>query len=196
MKKIILATTSPYRIEAFKMLGFPFESAASNVEENFSGRPASPIELVKELAKRKARSVADKYKDGLIIGFDSVGWFGENILEKPKNREEAHERLVMMSGKNFQFYTGVCFLDAESGNMQEVVSGTDCLLRNLRILEIEKYLDEDPNFKTYALGFDPLGHSSVGFIKKIDGSYNNLLRGIPLELIAEALGKLDLSEGV
>ena len=190
MPKIILATTSPYRIEAFKMLRIEFKAAGSEIDEDFFGRPDKPQELVKELAKRKAEAVAGKYTDEIVIGFDSVGWFQNKILEKPKNHEEAYERLMIMSGKAFQFFTGICIIDTITGEKQQRVSITEAQMRNIQTAEIEKYLEEDRNFTTYALGFDPLGHSSAGFIEKINGSYNNILRGIPLELIMDMLNRI------
>ncbi|MBU0670772.1 Maf family protein, partial [Patescibacteria group bacterium] len=114
MSKIILATSSPYRIEAFRTLGLEFEAVKSEIEENFFGRSDKPQELAAELAKRKAEAVSKKYKKEIVIGFDSVGWFFGKILEKPKSREAAYERLVVMSGKEFQFFTGVCLIDGGS----------------------------------------------------------------------------------
>lgn len=187
MKKIILATTSPYRIAAFEMLGIPFESCGSDVEEKFLGRPNDPQGLVRELSKQKAEAVAEKYSAGIVIGFDSVGWFRDKILEKPKTEKEERERLADLSGKSFQFFTGVCVIDVANGKKYERVACTDAHMRKLETAEIEKYVAEDPAFRTYALGFDPLGHSSVSFIEKIEGSYNNILRGIPLELIVEMI---------
>lgn len=190
MQKIILATTSPYRIAAFKMLGIDFEACDSEVDERFSGRPDNPRGLVQELSKRKARAVAEKYSEGIIIGFDSIGWFQDNILEKTKNKEEARKRLLEMSGKDFQFLTGVCLINLENNKEYEEVATTKASMRQLKADEVERYLDEDQNFNTYALGFDPLGHSSIAFIKGIEGSYNNILRGIPLELIAEMINEV------
>lgn len=190
MPKIILATGSPYRKKAFKMLGVPFSSRASRLHEEYYNRPENPIKLVEELARKKAALVAKKYKNGIIVGFDSVGYFQNKILEKPKNREEAYERLIIMSGKNFQFYTGICLINAKTGKKYERVAGTDADMRNIGTREIAKYLDEDPRFTTYALGFDPLNHSSASFIKKIEGSYNNIIYGLPLELTAEMLDNL------
>lgn len=187
MSKIILATSSPYRIEAFRTLGLEFEAVKSEIEENFFGRSDKPQELAAELAKRKAEAVSKKYKKEIVIGFDSVGWFFGKILEKPKSREAAYERLVVMSGKEFQFFTGVCLIDGGSREKHERVVITDALMRNIGTWEINKYFEEDPDFKTYALGFDPLNHRSSSFIKKINGSYNNILRGIPLETISEML---------
>ncbi|MDO8529097.1 MAG: Maf family nucleotide pyrophosphatase [bacterium] len=187
MQKIILATTSPYRKEAFAMLGFDFETASSNVSESFENRPKNPEDLVRELAKRKAESVARNYSEGLVIGFDSVGYFENEILEKPKDEEDAKKRLLKMSGKQFEFHTGVCLIDIKNNKKCENVVLTKVFMRELSKTEIEKYLDQDRNFKTYALGFDPLGHASMSFIEKIEGSYNNLLRGIPMEKIVEML---------
>jgi septum formation protein len=187
MKKIILATASPYRQEAFKMLGIDFEATASDIDENFPGRPSDPQELVKELAKRKAEFVAKNYTDALIVGFDSIGCFGSEILEKPKNKEEAKKRLIKMSGKEFNFYTGICLLDVANNKKYQDISITKAAMRDLSDLEVERYLAQDQNFNTYALGFDPLGHASMAFVEKIEGSYNNLLRGIPVEKIVKML---------
>lgn len=187
MKKIILATTSPYRIEAFEMLGLDFESSGSNIDEKFEGRPNDPQALVSELAKRKAEFVAKNYTDGLVIGFDSVGCFENEVLEKPKDKEDARARLLKMSGKQFQFYTGICLINVENDKKYQDVAITKAFMRELSNSEIERYLTQDQNFKTYALGFDPLGHASMAFVEKIEGSYNNLLRGIPLEKIVTML---------
>lgn len=187
MQKIILATTSPYRQEAFKMLDIDFEAAGSNIDETFDGRPDNPRELVLELAKRKAESVAANYKEGIVIGFDSVGWFENEILEKPKDKEEAFQRLQKLSGNTHKFYTGIHLINVSENKILSSVAETEIRLQELSDAEINKYLDQDPNFTTYAIGFDPLGHYSSSFTENIKGSYNNYLRGIPLETIVGLL---------
>lgn len=190
-KRIILATTSPYRKRAFEMLGISFESMGSNVEEYFDGRPDDPEALVLHLAKLKAEAVALGNKGAsTIIGFDSVGWFGGKVLEKPQTRVEMFERLRAMSGNYYQFYTGIHIIDFSLDDGQKILSKvvkTDIVMRNLADAEINWYLNQDPNFKTYAQGYDPLETYGSTFIKEIHGSYNNPLRGIPLEVIVEML---------
>lgn len=190
MEKIILATASPYRQEAFKMLDIDFEAEASEIDENFNGRPEDPEKLVSELAKRKAEQVAKNHKEGIIIGFDSIGWFKNKILEKPKNRREACERLKMLSGGNHQFYTGICIVDLSKKESLSRVVKTDIKLKELSDDEINKYLSQDPHYATYAIGFDPLKHYSSSFAESISGSYNNYLRGIPLEVIVRMLKEI------
>lgn len=187
MNKIILATKSPYRKEAFAELGLDFDVRGSEIEEDFVGRPTDPKELVLELSKRKAEDVAKKFTNEIIVGFDSVGYFDGKIQEKPKSREEEVERIKVLSGNTHYFYTGIHIINLENDRTQSGVSDTKINLRQISDNEIEKYLDQDPNFNTYAIGYDPLGHYSMTFPESIEGSYNNYLRGIPVEKIVAML---------
>jgi len=189
MLKIILATTSPYRKETFGYLGIPFETEGSNVDESQIERD-NPEELVKQLSKLKAEAVAKNYSDTIVIGMDSVSYFNGKILEKPKSREEDFQRLKNLSGKRHQFYTGIHVINTASGKTLSRIVITDVFMRELSEEEINKYLDEDSHFNTYALGYDPVKHISSSFVKKIEGSYYNLLGGIPLETIVEMLKEI------
>src|SRR4030066_2206156 len=101
MPKIVLATTSPYRIETFGYLGIPFEAEGSKIDESQLERN-NPEELVKNLSKLKAEAGAKNHSDAIVIGMDSVTYFNGKILEKPKSREEAFQRLKSLSGNNHQ----------------------------------------------------------------------------------------------
>jgi|TARA_B100001964_G_scaffold168823_1_gene185566 septum formation protein len=185
--KIVLATKSLCRQEAFKFLGLDFIAEGSNVDEYFDGRPDNPKELVKHLAQLKAESVAKNHSEGIVIGFDSIGWFNNEILEKPSSKEEAFNRLKLLSGNNHRFYTGIFMIDTATGKSISRVIKTELFMRELTEPEINKYLEQDPNFNIYALGYDPLSYYSSTFVKKIEGSYNNFTRGIPLEVMVEML---------
>lgn len=194
MQKIILATTSPYRIQAFKFLDIDFIAEASKVDESVVDRN-NPEELVKELSKLKAGAVAKNHSDGIVIGMDSVGLFNGKILEKPKSREEGFERLKSLSGNNHEFYTGIHIINTASNKVVSKVVKTEIKLRKFSDKEINFYLDRDKAFNTYALGYDPLEHYSSTFAEKIEGSYNNFLRGIPLEAIVELLQEAGYYDG-
>ena len=188
--QLILATTSPYRIEAFKFLDLPFISEGSEINENFEERPKNPEELCLCLAKLKAEAVAKKYEKGIVMGFDSIAYFQGKILEKPKSRGEASKRLQELSEKNYHFLTGIHMINTQTKkNLSEVII-TEIRMRKLNEQKIDKYLKQDPTYKTHALGFNPLKTSGSTFIKEIKGSYNNILRGIPLETVVEMLPKL------
>lgn len=193
MKKLILATTSPYRIETFGYLGIPFETEGSNVDESLAERK-NPEELVNHLSKLKAEAVAKNHSDAIVVGMDSIVFFEGKILEKPKSKEEDFKRLKDLSGKNHQFYTGIYLIDTTSGKRLSRVVITDVFMREFSDQEINRYLEEDPNFNTYALGYDPIRHISSSFVKEIRGSYYNLLGGIPLETIVEMLKEIGHKE--
>lgn len=188
--KIILATGSKSRKQAFQMLDIDFIAEESEVEECFEGRPSSPDELVVLLARLKMEAVAKKHNDGIIIGFDSVGYFQDEILEKPQSRSDAFTRLKKMSGQKHTFVTGIVMRNLQTKNELSNVVTTEVALRSFGEDEIKKYLDQDPYYNTYALGYDPLGHYSSTFVKEIKGSYNNLLRGIPLETIVKMINEI------
>jgi len=189
-QKIVLATKSPYRIQAFKFLGINFIADGAEINEYFDGRPEDPKKLVQLLAKMKASAVATKYKQGIVIGFDSVGLFEGEVLEKPKSRREAFLRLQKLSGKTHYFYTGLYLKNLSNNKSISNLVETKVQLRKISDDEINKYLDQDKNYTTYALGYDPLEHYSSSFILSITGSYNNITRGMPLEKIIELLLKV------
>jgi septum formation protein len=190
--KIILATASRYRQEAFGYLGIDFITEGSEVDEYFEGRPDKPEELVKTLARLKAEAVAKNHREGIVIGFDSVGFFNGHVLEKVRSRDEAFQRLSKLSGKSFQFFTGIHMINLSSRKAMDRVVRTDIEVRRLSDPEIKKYLDQDPHYTKYAHGFDPLKNISSSFAIRINGSYNNFIRSIPLEMMMEMLSEMGI----
>jgi len=93
----------------------------------------------------------------------------------------------MLSGKHHEFYTGVYMVNVSTGQTVSRVVKTDLFMRVLSDSEISRYLEQDPHFNTYAQGYDPLGNISASFVRRLEGSYNNFIRGIPLEVVVEML---------
>jgi septum formation protein len=187
--RIILATASPHRQEAFRKLGLKFVAEGSNVDERFQGRPEGAEGLVMQLSKMKAEAVARHHDEGIVIGFDSVGWFNGDVLEKPESREEIFERLKMLSGQGYQFVTGIHMINADTNRELSRVVKTNVFMREIAENEINRFLDHDTNetFKTFAHGFNPICHYSSTFARRIEGSCSNYLWGLPVETIMEML---------
>ena len=189
MTKIILATTSPYRREVFGYLGMPFEAKGSKIDESQAERK-DPEDLVKTLSRLKAEAVAQNHSESIVIGMDSVECSNGKILEKPKSKQEAFERLKNLSGNKFEFYTGIYIINTSTQATISKIVKSELFMRELSEMEINQYLEQDPHYNTYALGFDPLKNISSSFIAKLVGSYNNVLRGIPLEVIPDMLSEV------
>src|SRR5438046_176363 len=98
MKKIILASTSPRRKDLLEKLGIKFKVVPSSYKEDMSLK-LSPASLVKFLALGKAKAVAKKYPDALVIGADTIVYHKGRVLGKPHTPEKARIMLKSLSGR-------------------------------------------------------------------------------------------------
>jgi len=182
MPQIILASTSPFRKEVLSRLGLPFESVAPNFDET-ALPDEQPEALVTRLAEGKAASVAGQLAEGLIIGSDQVAVLDNTILGKPGDHNNAVRQLESASGKSVVFYTGLCVINASTGNTQTCCETCTVTFRNLTPAMIESYLRADKpyncagSFKSEGLG--------ITLFSKLEGTDPNTLIGLPLiKLIA------------
>lgn len=189
--KVVLATISHFRIEGFRLLGIDFEAEDSCVDELQTER-TNPHDLVKALSKLKARAVARNHPEAIVIGTDSVGYFKERdmILEKPKTKQEARKRLKLLSGKCLENYTGVHMINTAAKEEIWRVVVTKIFMRKISNEEIDIYLAQDNRFNACALGYNPSQYLSSSFIARIEGSYNTVVRAIPLEVVVPLMREL------
>ena len=177
MKTLVLASTSPYRRELLERLGLPFETASPNVDET-ALTDETPEQLVKRLAKLKARAVAVDFPDALIIGSDQVAVLDNQILGKPGNHETDVQQLSNASGKKVLFITGLCLLSSATGKSQVSVDIFSVEFRQLSASQIENYLQREKpydcagSFKSEGLG--------ISLFERMEGDDPNALIGLPL----------------
>jgi septum formation protein len=177
---LVLASTSIYRSELLKRLQLPFETAAPDVDET-----ALPDESARatsmRLAQEKARAVAAKYPDALIIGSDQVALLEGRQLGKPLTHDNAVKQLRAMRGKTTCFYTAVALLNSKTGNLQTEVAENYVTLRDLSDAEIEGYLlKEQPYHCAGSAKSEGLG---IALMSKMTGDDPNALIGLPLILL-------------
>ena len=106
---IILASASPRRAELLRELGAEFTvvpSAAPEVAPEY----LSPAETAQINAYRKARVVAKKFPDRLVLGADTVVGLGTEQFAKPADMAEAERMLARLQGRTHQVVTGVCLM--------------------------------------------------------------------------------------
>ena len=189
MRRLLLASSSPYRRELLSRLQVPFDFAAPDIDE--TAKPSERAEsLVRRLATEKAQALAKGYADHLIIGSDQVAVLGEKIIGKPKDFERARQQLLDCSGKSITFLTGLALLDGRDASVQ-----VDCVpftvhFRELDAARIERYLNiEQPydcagSFKAEGLG--------ISLFRATEGEDVTSLIGLPLIRLVDML----LAKGV
>jgi len=186
MPTLVLASTSPFRKALLEKLHLEFVTDSPEIDES-RREGETPEQLVARLASEKARAVAERHPNSLIIGSDQVAVNGEEILGKPGNHEKAMQQLRNASGKRITFYTGLCLYNSETGSEQTIVEPFHVHFRQLSDEQIDNYLKaEQPyncagSFKSEALG--------IALFEKLEGDDPNSLIGLPLIRLIEMLEK-------
>jgi nucleoside triphosphate pyrophosphatase len=104
---LLLASTSPQRRAILEQLGLPFDVVAPRYEEE-RGRASSPVELVREHARGKARSVAGEADDRPVLGVDTAVVVDGEIFGKPADAGEAERMLERLGGRTHEVVSGLC----------------------------------------------------------------------------------------
>lgn len=184
--KLVLASTSPYRRELLGRLQIPFESVAPETDETALTNE-SPVATAERLAEAKARAVAGRFPDALIIGSDQVAYVAGSSQRfgKPGARENAIVQLRSMSGKAVVFHTGLCLLNAATGRTHIRGIPTEVRFRELSDAEIHRYVDkEDVLNCAGSARSEGLG---IALLEYLRGDDPNALVGLPLIALAEML---------
>lgn len=155
--RLLLGSSSRYRQELLNRLGLAFDTARPDIDE--SSLPGeSPKALVTRLAAEKARILAPRHPNHLIIGSDQVASIDDTILGKPHTIDRACAQLAQLSGRTVRFYTGLALLNSASGQLRTTLDVTEVVFRQLDENEIAAYvaaeqpLDCAGSFKSEGLG--------------------------------------------
>jgi septum formation protein len=183
LPRVILASASPRRAELLRQLDIAFEVITSAADET-QPEHLSPADACLLNAYRKARTVAKKFPDALVIGADTEVCLGTRVFGKPKNRADAARMLSDLEGKEHQVITGVCLLHLRRHRQRLFNVQTRVQLKSLGADEIAAYLDQiNPLDKAGAYAIQEHGDAIV---EGIDGSYSNVV-GLPVERLKEAM---------
>jgi septum formation protein len=183
MKKIVLASASPRRKEILEITGLKFSVCVSDYEEDLNLK-LNPRELARFLSRKKAETVAHKYRDTIIIAADTFIVFKNKLLGKPRDDREAEKMLKMLNGKAHSVITGFTIIDTGSGKKLSRSVETKVYFKRLSLNEIRAYVrSKEPLDKAGAYAIQGIG---AVFIEKIEGDYFNVV-GLPLCALAEGL---------
>ena len=184
---LILASGSPRRQQFFKDLDLDFEVRLKEIEEIYPPELKAE-EITNYLAELKANAFEGELNDNeIIITSDTIVWFNDKALGKPKDKEDAFAILKSLSDATHEVITSVCFkTKAKTELISEITKVT---FNPLSDAAIEYYLEHyKPYDKAGAYGIQEW----IGFIgvAKVEGSYTNVM-GMPTDKVFEYLNNLD-----
>jgi septum formation protein len=184
MKKIILASSSPRRIEMLKRYADIKIYAPETVETVNSFE--HPQTTVMKVAFEKAFNVFLKCEENaLIIAADTVVYL-DKIMGKPKNEREAYNMLSLLSGKTHFVFTGICIIDAADQKKVVDYEKTSVLFNELTGEFIKRYLKTN-EYRDKAGAYGIQGYGEL-LVKEIHGCYNNV-KGLPVAKLNNLLTK-------
>lgn len=174
---LVLGSSSRYRAALLARLRLPFDVDAPRVDETAAAGEA-PADLAARLALEKAREVASRWPDAVVIGSDQVADLDGLALGKPGTLERARAQLTAMAGQVVRFHTALAVVRQATGFEAAAMALVTVRVRPLSASDIERYLDLEPaldcagSAKCEALG--------ITLLDEIDSDDPTALEGLPL----------------
>ncbi len=179
--RIVLASRSPRRRDLFRLLGLDFAVDSSDADEDIADG-LTPAEAVRALSRRKARVVAARHPDALVIGADTIVVIDGDILGKPANADEAVAMLRRLRGRAHDVLSGVTLI-TPTGVEITGCAESRVVMRHYTDAEIQAYVDSgDPMDKAGAYAIQNHAFHPVA---EIQGCYASVM-GMPLCHLARA----------
>jgi len=180
-RPLVLASSSPRRKDLLNQIGMNFIVVPSNVDENFN-LSLPPNAFTEHWAREKAKHIAKRYPDNIVLGADTVVILENKILGKPKDTEESFNMLSSLSGKTHEVITGLSIIYKKENIDITFNQKTYVSIKTLSNDKIYDYMN------TYN-PFDKAGSYGIqdGFsvyINKIEGCFFNVM-GLPLSTFKE-----------
>ena len=191
MIKIILASKSKVRKEILDKNNIPNQVEASNVDEDIIKKSllkesALPEIISKNLAELKANKVSQKIKNSLVLGADSVIDLNNELISKPKDREEALKILKKINGKKHNLISSICI--SKNGSM--IWNHTDkatLTMKNMTEKDLNIYLSKISDEALYSYNVYQIEGEGRKLFSNIQGDENTIM-GLPIKKIKEYLG--------
>ena len=182
--KLVLASTSAYRKMLLERLHLPFDTDRPETDE--APLPGeAPAATAERLAAEKARAVAARWPDALIIGSDQVAYLGSEVFGKPGTEARAIAQLQRMRGQTVVFHTALAVLNTRTGHLQVEGVPTQVRFRNLSDAEIRRYVaKEQPLDCAGSAKSEGLG---ISLLEALSGDDPTALIGLPLIALSRML---------
>jgi septum formation protein len=181
MKQIILASKSPRRKQILQQVGLEFTIAVSDFDET-QIKFKTPEDLVEKLSFEKAKVIAVKNPNAIIIGADTTVIYKNEIIGKPTSKQDAIRILKLLSGNIHEVVTGFTVISGNKSITKHVTSKVK--FKKLSEAEIKAYvLTGEPMDKAGGYGIQDKGGL---FVEDIQGDYFNVV-GLPIFAVSEVL---------
>ena len=193
--KIILASKSGVRkdiLDKYKINSkvIPSNVDEDQVKESLLEKEADPELISKNLAELKSVKVSVKNPDILVLGADSVISLNQELINKPKDRQDALEILKKLNGQKHFLISSVCI--SKNGSMiWNHTDKSELKMKNLTNVELEKYLDKIRIETLLAYGVYQVEANGLELFEYIKGDMDSIM-GLPIKAIKDYINNYKL----
>jgi len=190
MPQIILASSSIYRKELFERLSLDFQIIKPDMEE-IRIESESAYDTADRLSEEKTKKVSSQFKEAIVIGCDQTAEYNNIQIQKPLNHKMALLQLKELSGKRVNFHSGVCVHYNKQNILQKKVISFDVKYKNLKLAEIESYLEKEKPYNCVgSIKSEGLG---ISLLDEINSSDPTAIIGLPLITLVKMLRKVGVT---
>jgi len=180
---LILASSSVIRAHLLRNAGVIFETLPARVDEEaikaaLLAEGAKPRDVADALAEFKARKVADKRPDAMVIGCDQVLNFRDQVLGKPESPDHAKAQLREMAGGTHHLLSAAVIYDAGQPVWRHV-GVVQMHMRPLSDEFIDDYIARNWSSVCHSVGAYKLEEEGARLFTRVQGDYFTVL-GLPL----------------
>jgi septum formation protein len=186
-RRLVLASASPRRQQLLREAGYEFAVFPANIDED-SYPTLLPIELARHLSFEKAKAVAARFPQDVVLAADTIVAFGDRAMSKPDDAEDARRMLTLLSWTTHIVITGVTVMQKESEVRQTRVAMSAVRMRRLTAAEIDGYIASGL-WEGKAGGYGIQDQDP--FVTRISGSQTNIV-GLPMEVVQKMLAEVNI----
>ena len=190
--RIILASKSNVRKEILEKNNINIDVIASNVDEDEAKKSllaegANPLIISKNLAELKSIKISSKNPDRLVLGADSVISLNNQLINKPKSREEAFKILKKLNNSKHYLISSVCI--SKNGSMiWNHTDQSELKMKNFKDEELVKYLEKIKTEILLAYGVYQVEAEGLDLFEYIKGDRDSIM-GLPIKQIMNYIKK-------
>lgn len=198
IQQIILASASTHRAKLLHAAAIPFKIQKADIDERYVEQPlidagAGPEDIALVLAKTKALSISNEHRNAWVIGCDQTLALDDQLMHKPNTIEQAHQRLLKLSGKTHCLHSAVTlFFDTKP--CWEHVETTRITFRDISPEYIGRYTALVGDKILTSVGAYQVEAEGINLIEKIEGDYFSII-GLPILPLLQELRAQKLIDG-
>ena len=190
--KIILASKSGVRKQILDKYKIDNEVMVSNVDEDeikdsLLAEGADPLIISKNLAEIKSIKVSNKNPDRLVLGADSVVSLDDELINKPKSREEAFSILKKLNNSIHYLISSVC-ISKNGAMIWNHTDSSELKMKNLDDSSLSKYLDKIKTETLLAYGVYQIEADGLELFEYVKGDRDSIM-GLPIKEIINYIDK-------